>query len=99
MPRTQIREKYGIKASSAFEMGIWLAVATLSDKAGRQKALVHAKEHAQKIGLNVAYVTNFFRTVENISDQFEFADEVTQFILETVKRLDDILACHPCNGR
>lgn len=88
--RYEISHRYGEKASSAFEMGIWLAVSPLSEHAGRQRALIHVEALAQTVGLDPVYVSKSLHKVRTISDRFEFADEITQFILETVKQLQSL---------
>ena len=86
--RDEIRERHGSMASAAFEMAIWLAVSPLADNQGRRSALTHAEELAQKIRLDKKYTSRFFKRARRISDRFQFADEVTRFITETLKQLE-----------
>lgn len=88
--RDEIRKRYGSRASEAFEMAIWLAVSPLADDQGRRSALTHAEELAQKIGFDKEYINGFFGRARKISDRFEFKDEVTRFITETLKQLENM---------
>ena len=88
--RDIIREKYGNKASKAFEMAIWLAVSPLADDQSRLKALSHAEKHAQKIGLDKAYISRLFKEARRISDRLQFASKIPQFLTETLKQLETI---------
>jgi len=88
--RDEIRKRYGNRASAAFEMGIWLAVSPLADDQGRRSALTHTEELAQRIGFDKEYISRFFRRARKTSDRFQFADEVTRFITETLKQLENM---------
>lgn len=86
----KIQKKYGMKASSAFEMGVFLGMSPLSDEKGRPLALSHAEKQAKKTGLDNIYITDFFRKVEKISDRLEVANEVQRFILDTIERFENM---------
>ena len=88
--RNKIRRKYGHRASSAFELGIWLAVSPLSEETGRGTALRCVEDLAPKVGLETEFVTNFVEKARKISDHIEFADEVTRFIMKTLKKIEGI---------
>ena len=88
--RDEISNRYGERASSAFEMGIWLAVSPLSEQTGRLRALIHVEALAGIVGLDPVYVSRFLNRVRAIPDRFEFATEVTQFTSETVRQLQGL---------
>lgn len=86
----KIQKKYGTKASSAFTMGAFLCVGMLSDGESRSLALGFVERQAKMTGLDDAYITDFLKKVEGISDKLEAAHEINRFFMNTFERFESI---------